>query len=82
MIVPWPGAAENHQLDNGRELSARHAAVLIEEVDLTIDRLVGEIDAMASDPVRLAAMSKLAGDLGARHRSGALVDLIEKVAAP
>jgi UDP-N-acetylglucosamine--N-acetylmuramyl-(pentapeptide) pyrophosphoryl-undecaprenol N-acetylglucosamine transferase len=81
VIVPWPGAADNHQLDNGRELSGRHAAVLIEEVDLTVDRLASEIDAMASDPVRLAAMSKSAGDLGARHRSGALVDLIEKVAA-
>ncbi len=82
VIVPWPGAAENHQVDNARELSNSHAAVLIEEVDLTVDRLVSEIEAIGSDPVRLAAMSRSAGEIGARHRGGALVDLIERVAAP
>ena len=35
MIVPWPGAAENHQVDNARELSDHRGAVLIEERDLT-----------------------------------------------
>ena len=82
VIVPWPGAAENHQVDNARELSDQQAAVLIEEVDLTADRLVAEIDAMVSNPGRLARMSEAAGAIGARHRSGALVDLIERMAAP
>ena len=44
IIVPWPGAAENHQVDNARELSDQHGAVLIEERDLTVDRLITEID--------------------------------------
>ena len=81
VIVPWPGAAENHQVDNARELSDHQAALMIEESDLTIDRLVTEISAMAADPARLDRMSEAAGAIGTRHRSGALVELIEQVAA-
>ena len=81
MIVPWPGAAENHQVDNARELSDHHGAVLIEEADLTADRVVGEITRLMSNPAKLAEMSAAAAAIGARHRSGALVDLIERVAA-
>jgi UDP-N-acetylglucosamine--N-acetylmuramyl-(pentapeptide) pyrophosphoryl-undecaprenol N-acetylglucosamine transferase len=80
LIVPWPGAAENHQVDNARELSDQGAGVLIEEADLTVDRLVAEIIDAMSSPDKLAAMSASAAMIGARHRSGALVDLIERVA--
>ena len=81
LIVPWPGAADDHQLDNARELSDHRAAVLIEERDLTVDRLVIELDRLMSDPSRLADMSMAASAIGSRHRGGALVDLIERVAA-
>ena len=80
VIVPWPGAAENHQVDNARELSDQHGAILIEERDLTTERLVGEITALMSDSGSLEAMSLAAAAIGARHRSRALVDLIERVA--
>lgn len=80
VIVPWPGAAENHQVENARELSDRGGAILIEEHDLTAQRLSGEINALASDRGRLAEMSHAAALIGIRHRSGALVDLIEQVA--
>jgi undecaprenyldiphospho-muramoylpentapeptide beta-N-acetylglucosaminyltransferase len=82
VVVPWPGAAENHQVDNARELSDHHGAVLIEERDLTADRLISEIAEMMSNPARLAEMSTAAAAIGTRHRGGALVDLIERVAAP
>jgi UDP-N-acetylglucosamine--N-acetylmuramyl-(pentapeptide) pyrophosphoryl-undecaprenol N-acetylglucosamine transferase len=81
LIVPWPGAAENHQVENARELSDHHGAVLIEETELTADRVGGEITELMSNPVKLTAMSAAAAAIGARHRSGALVDLVERVAA-
>ena len=81
LVVPWPGAAENHQVGNARELSDHHAAVLIEESDLTTDRVVGEVTALMADHAKLAEMSAASAALGSRHRSGALVDLIERVAA-
>ena len=80
LIVPWPGAAENHQVENARELSEHHGAVLIEEADLTADRVVGRLTELMANPSALAEMSSSASALGARHRSGALVDLIERVA--
>ncbi|HEX3088144.1 MAG TPA: glycosyltransferase, partial [Ilumatobacteraceae bacterium] len=81
LIVPWPGAAENHQVENARELSEHHGALLIEEADLTADRIAGLLTELMSNPSTLADMSSSASALGARHRSGALVDLIERVAA-
>lgn len=81
LIVPWPGAADDHQLDNARELSDHDAAVLIEERDLTVDRLVAELERLMSSPSELAKMSAAASAVGSRHRGGALVDLIELVAA-
>lgn len=81
LIVPWPGAAAGHQLDNARQLSDHGGAMLVEEPDLTVDRLISEIDSMIGDPSRLRRMSQAAAALGERHRSGALVDLIERVAA-
>jgi len=82
LIVPWPGAAENHQVDNARELSDQHGAVLIEERDLTAYRLISEIAEMMSNPSRLGEMSNAASHIGMRHRGSALVDLIERVASP
>jgi UDP-N-acetylglucosamine--N-acetylmuramyl-(pentapeptide) pyrophosphoryl-undecaprenol N-acetylglucosamine transferase len=81
LIVPWPGAAENHQLDNARELSDHDGAVLIEEADLTADRVVSELTRLMASPDKLTEMSDAAAAIGTRHRSGALVDLIERVAA-
>jgi UDP-N-acetylglucosamine--N-acetylmuramyl-(pentapeptide) pyrophosphoryl-undecaprenol N-acetylglucosamine transferase len=81
LIVPWPGAAENHQVDNARELSDHHGAVLIEERDLDVDRLISEIADLMSNPGRLADVSVAASAIGTRHRGDGLVDLIERVAA-
>lgn len=82
LIVPWPGAADDHQVDNARELSDHGAAVLILEADLTAERLVSEITVLLADRDKLALMSAAAANIGERHRSGALVGLIERVAAP
>jgi UDP-N-acetylglucosamine--N-acetylmuramyl-(pentapeptide) pyrophosphoryl-undecaprenol N-acetylglucosamine transferase len=80
IIVPWPGAAENHQLDNARELGDRGAAVVIEEHELTVDRLTAEIEHLQRHSDRLAQMSAAASMIGDRHRGSSLVDLIERVA--
>jgi UDP-N-acetylglucosamine--N-acetylmuramyl-(pentapeptide) pyrophosphoryl-undecaprenol N-acetylglucosamine transferase len=81
ILVPWPGAAENHQVDNARTLADGGAAILIEQADLTVDRLVAEIERLAVSPDTLRVVAQAARDAGEMHRSGALVDLIERVAA-
>ena len=80
IVVPWPGAAENHQLDNAKVLSDRGAAVLIEQVDFTVERLAAEIDRFVAEPRQLDALARAAHEAGAVHRSGRLVGAIERVA--
>lgn len=79
IVVPWPGAAENHQLDNARVLSDRNAAVLVEQSDLTVDRLLAEIESFHAHPDRLHELAACAYAEGAVHRSGALVGVVERV---
>ena len=81
ILVPWPGAAENHQVDNARTLSDVGAAVLLEEHALTGERLLAEIDRLAHDADALATIAGAASTVGDVHRSDALIELIEEVAA-
>lgn len=81
IVVPWPGAAENHQLENARLLSEQGAALLIEQGDLTVDRLRAEIERFVASPAALAELAAKARAAGALHRSGKLIALIEEVAA-
>lgn len=80
IVVPWPGAAENHQVDNAHQLSDRGAAILIEQPDLTVDRLVAEIDRLQADPAALAALAANAHEAGTLIRSGRLLDVVERAA--
>lgn len=81
VVVPWPDAAGNHQVDNARVLADRGGAVLVEQADLTVDRLLAEIDGFLADPARLADVARRAHDAGAAHRSDRLVSVILKAAA-
>lgn len=81
IVVPWPGAAANHQLDNAQVLSSVGAAILLEEADLTADRLTAEITSLVADPARLSAIASRAREAGTVHRSRRLVTLVERVAA-
>lgn len=81
IVVPWPGAAENHQLDNARTLSDIGGAILLEQHDLTARRLADEILRLAADRSSLDAIAATAHAAGEVHRSGRLVALIEEVAS-
>lgn len=80
VLVPWPGAAENHQLDNARTLTDVGAAVLLEERDLSSVRLAELVDGLIVDPERLTELSRRAFAAGERHRGDSLIRLIDDVA--
>ena len=80
IVVPWPDAAENHQVANAKVLSDSGAVLLIEQVAFTPERLIAEIDRFMAAPGELAELAAKARAAGAIHRSGKLVALIEKVA--
>lgn len=81
IVVPWPGAAENHQVGNARQLSDHGGALLVEQHDLTVDRLVAEFERLQADPTALAALAANAHAVGARTRTGVLIDVVERAAA-
>lgn len=80
IVVPWPDAAENHQLGNARTLSDVGAAVLLEQRELDTARLAAMVDAFLADPEALALIGERAYAEGARHRGDSLIDLIAEVA--
>jgi UDP-N-acetylglucosamine--N-acetylmuramyl-(pentapeptide) pyrophosphoryl-undecaprenol N-acetylglucosamine transferase len=81
LVVPWPGAADDHQTDNARALGDVGAAVVVAQADLSADRLAAEIEDVRTHPQRLTALAAAAREAGAVHRSDALVELVERVAA-
>lgn len=58
VLVPYPNAAENHQYYNALTLANAHAAILIEDKDLTKARLVEEVSSLYNDRSRLELMEQ------------------------
>jgi UDP-N-acetylglucosamine--N-acetylmuramyl-(pentapeptide) pyrophosphoryl-undecaprenol N-acetylglucosamine transferase len=79
ILVPWAGAAEDHQTDNVRWLSDQGGAVLLPEAEL--DRLGDEIDRLRGDAGARSELAHRAARAGDLHRGGALVGLVERIAA-
>jgi UDP-N-acetylglucosamine--N-acetylmuramyl-(pentapeptide) pyrophosphoryl-undecaprenol N-acetylglucosamine transferase len=80
ILIPWRGAAADHQTDNARSLDAVGGAVLLPESELTAERLEREIERLRADPATLPAMAAAARVAGEIHHSGRLALLIEEVA--
>jgi UDP-N-acetylglucosamine:LPS N-acetylglucosamine transferase len=78
ILVPWAGAADDHQTGNVEWLSEVGGAVLVAEPDL--GTLGHEIDRLLADGDARRALSEAARRRGEVHRSGALAELIERVA--
>jgi len=80
ILVPWAGAAEDHQTANVRWLSDQGAAVHLPEHQLR--RLGVIIDELRGQPDQLTGLARNATAAGTLHRRGAIGDLVERVALP
>jgi UDP-N-acetylglucosamine--N-acetylmuramyl-(pentapeptide) pyrophosphoryl-undecaprenol N-acetylglucosamine transferase len=82
ILVPFPHAADNHQVMNAKSLVDAGAAVMIEERDLTGELLAREIRSILASPERRERMKRAAGRLGspqaAREISDVLTDLVRR----
>ena len=58
LLIPSPYVAANHQYKNAKVLSDAGAALLIEEKDLTPERVAAEVGSLLEDDTRRAAMEK------------------------
>jgi UDP-N-acetylglucosamine--N-acetylmuramyl-(pentapeptide) pyrophosphoryl-undecaprenol N-acetylglucosamine transferase len=58
ILIPIPGTSGDHQLQNARRMEAGGAAVVLEQQELSGERLAGHILALLNDPRRVDAMEK------------------------
>jgi UDP-N-acetylglucosamine--N-acetylmuramyl-(pentapeptide) pyrophosphoryl-undecaprenol N-acetylglucosamine transferase len=74
VLVPYPWAAEDHQTKNARRFATSGAAVVVEQRELTGERLASIVRKLLADPVELARMkeaTRRVDEAGARERIAA-----------
>ena len=74
IFIPFPFAADNHQVLNADTLAREGAAEIILEKDLNAEALSQKIEYYASRPEALEAMSTRAGRLGYPDAAKRIVD--------
>lgn len=78
ILVPWSGAAEDHQRANVRWLSDRAGAVLIDDGDPAA--IAAAVDDLLGAVARRSALGQSAWDIGSVNRSTEMAALIDAVA--
>ncbi len=64
VLIPSPNVTHNHQYHNAMSLAKQGAAVVIEEKDLTEEKLYGTILALKRDPKRLRSIRAASAAMG------------------
>lgn len=72
ILIPSPYVAENHQFHNAMTLKRIGAAEIIEEKDLSNDKLIGVVSNLIDNKAQLAKMSQAANN-------GAIMDANERI---
>jgi UDP-N-acetylglucosamine--N-acetylmuramyl-(pentapeptide) pyrophosphoryl-undecaprenol N-acetylglucosamine transferase len=75
LLIPFPKAADNHQVRNAQSLVDAGAAVMIEEKDLNGEILAAEIRAILTQPERRERMARAAGRLGSPQAAQEITDV-------
>lgn len=78
ILVPWSGAADDHQTENVRWLSDSGGAILLDEVDIAA-HLGNMIDNLRADTDRRGAIADAAWSMGERNRKSTFAELIDDV---
>ena len=76
ILIPSPNVTNNHQYHNARALSDKGAAVLLEEKDLTPQKLTRTIRDLLDHPEKLEAMSREAKKLAIPDSNQRIYDLV------
>ena len=80
VIVPWSGAADNHQQLNAEWLAADNAAILVPESGCASGEVVAAVRALLENPQKRRELAMKSRDKGALHRGTALVGVITNAA--
>ncbi|MBQ8296501.1 MAG: undecaprenyldiphospho-muramoylpentapeptide beta-N-acetylglucosaminyltransferase [Ruminococcus sp.] len=81
ILIPSPIVAGNHQYHNAMVLGKAGAAVVIEQKDVTNEKIIAEIEALYNDSDRLAVMSHKAAELHLNDTSERILKVVDKLYA-
>jgi UDP-N-acetylglucosamine--N-acetylmuramyl-(pentapeptide) pyrophosphoryl-undecaprenol N-acetylglucosamine transferase len=74
VLVPFPGAVDDHQAHNAQYLVRAGAAVVIADRELTAERLAAELERLCAGRGRLLSMAERARQLATPHAADELAD--------
>lgn len=77
ILIPYPFAADNHQVTNAAEMAAGGAALVFEQSETTAESLADAIAELAADPERRRRMGDAMKALGHPEASAAIADWLE-----
>jgi UDP-N-acetylglucosamine--N-acetylmuramyl-(pentapeptide) pyrophosphoryl-undecaprenol N-acetylglucosamine transferase len=80
LLVPFPDATDQHQLENARAMEGAGAARVIVQSELTPARLVAEIRELMMSPATLERMGTCARRLARPDAAARVADLVERLA--
>lgn len=80
ILVPLPGAPDDHQMCNARALAGVGAAVIVPDAELTGERLASEAEVLLADGPRRRVMSQAARGIARPDAANRLADVVEGVA--
>ena len=80
ILIPLPTATDDHQRRNAEALVAQGAARMIEQRELTGDRLAAEIEALAADAGARLEMSRRARSVARPDAAKVIVDKVVELA--
>jgi UDP-N-acetylglucosamine--N-acetylmuramyl-(pentapeptide) pyrophosphoryl-undecaprenol N-acetylglucosamine transferase len=81
ILVPFPGASDDHQLHNGRAMEKAGAARLVLDREMNGARLVEEISRLIADPAQLAKMGSAAKAFAKPGAAARAADILEGLAS-
>ena len=81
ILIPSPIVAGNHQYHNAMVLGKAGAAVVIEQKDVTNEKIISEIEALYNDRDRVEVMSQSAADLHLSDTNERILAVIDKLIA-
>lgn len=79
LLVPFPYAVDDHQTANGSWLVNAGAARMVQQADLSVERLATEIEQLCSDREALLQRAEAARSVAWPHATTTIVDACERI---
>jgi UDP-N-acetylglucosamine--N-acetylmuramyl-(pentapeptide) pyrophosphoryl-undecaprenol N-acetylglucosamine transferase len=81
ILVPLPGAIDDHQTANAAALQRAGGAQVIAQSDFTAAALAALLQTLLNDPAALCRAAAAAASTARPHAAGALADMLERETA-